>query len=101
MKLGFQGPRRRCAAGFFSRLMSGRFRPRWVELPWSFAVASGKGGTGKSLFAANLATQLSMEGFRSGLFDADLGMANAHLLLGVQAQRTVAQFLAGGASLGE
>ena len=46
-------------------------------------VTSGKGGTGKSTLAANLAVHLAGDGSRVTLVDADLGLANAHLLLGV------------------
>ena len=35
-------------------------------------VASGKGGVGKSTVAAGLATSLAMEGFSTGLLDADI-----------------------------
>lgn len=47
-------------------------------------VASGKGGTGKSVLAANLAVLRAQAGERVLLVDFDAGMANAHLLLGVQ-----------------
>lgn len=46
-------------------------------------VASGKGGTGKSVITTNFATVLAREGLKVLLFDADLGLANAHILLGV------------------
>ncbi len=72
-----------------------------AKLPWTLAVASGKGGTGKTVLASNLATQFCMDGFKVAFFDADLGVANAHLLLGVQAQRSIAQVLAGRISLKE
>lgn len=47
-------------------------------------VASGKGGTGKSVLASNIAVQRARRGERVLLIDFDAGMANAHLLLGVQ-----------------
>ena len=47
-------------------------------------VGSGKGGTGKTFLAANLAIQWSMWGQRVVLVDADLGLANLHILLGVE-----------------
>ena len=46
-------------------------------------VASGKGGTGKSVLATNLATLRSRRGERVLLVDFDAGLANAHLLLGL------------------
>jgi flagellar biosynthesis protein FlhG len=46
-------------------------------------IASGKGGTGKSILATNLAYLRARQGQRVLLVDFDAGMANAHLLLGV------------------
>ena len=37
-------------------------------------VASGKGGTGKTFFAANLGATLAMEGKRVVLLDMDMGL---------------------------
>jgi flagellar biosynthesis protein FlhG len=44
-------------------------------------VTSGKGGVGKTNICANLAIQLARQGFRTCLFDADLGLANVNILL--------------------
>ncbi|MFQ5717918.1 MAG: MinD/ParA family protein [Acidobacteriota bacterium] len=46
-------------------------------------VGSGKGGTGKTFLAANLAVQWSLWGQRVVLVDADLGLANLHVVLGL------------------
>lgn len=46
-------------------------------------IASGKGGVGKSLVAANLAIALAQAGRRVVLVDLDLGGSNLHLVLGV------------------
>jgi flagellar biosynthesis protein FlhG len=46
-------------------------------------VASGKGGTGKSILATNLAVLRARRGERVLLVDFDAGFANAHLLLGL------------------
>lgn len=47
------------------------------------AVASGKGGVGKTTVAVNLALALARDGARVGLFDADLYGPNVPLMLGV------------------
>ncbi len=47
------------------------------------AVASGKGGVGKSTVAANLAVALARRGLRTGLLDADIYGPSVPLLFGV------------------
>lgn len=49
-------------------------------------IASGKGGTGKSVLATNLAVLRAMRGERVLLVDFDAGLANDHLLLGLAPQ---------------
>jgi len=50
------------------------------------AVASGKGGVGKSTVAANLAVALAIDGARVGLLDADITGPNIPLMLGLEGQ---------------
>ncbi len=49
------------------------------------AVTSGKGGVGKTNVAVNVAICLAARGHRVVLIDADLGLANADVLLNVEA----------------
>ena len=65
------------------------------------AVASGKGGVGKTNMAVNLSLSLCRLGRQVILFDADLGMANADLLLGIQPRYNLTHFFQGGRSLAE
>jgi len=57
----------------------------------SIAVASGKGGVGKSTVAANLAVALARAGGRVGLIDADIYGPSQPRLLGVEASRAQAR----------
>jgi septum site-determining protein MinD len=61
-----------------------------------YTIASGKGGTGKTMVAVNLGTMLAQLGKDTFLMDADIGMANVGLLLGLQdAPVTLHEVLAG------
>jgi ATP-binding protein involved in chromosome partitioning len=53
------------------------------------AVASGKGGVGKSTTAVNLALAFAAEGFRTGLLDADLYGPSIPKLLGIEGKPAV------------
>ena len=59
------------------------------------AIASGKGGTGKSFLATNLGVSLCSKGRRVTLVDCDFGMANDHLLMGVNPSHSIQQVFAG------
>ncbi|MEF3254935.1 MAG: P-loop NTPase, partial [Deferribacterales bacterium] len=58
------------------------------------SIASGKGGVGKSFFAANLAISMNQLNGDTLLVDGDLGGANLHSFLGLKAQgRGIYNFL--------
>ena len=50
------------------------------------AVASGKGGVGKTWFSITLAHSLSILKQKTLLFDGDLGLANVDIQLGLMAK---------------
>jgi flagellar biosynthesis protein FlhG len=68
---------------------------------WTAAVTSGKGGVGKTTVAVGLAAALARLGQRPLLVDADLGLANAHLPLGLLPATTLDDLVRGAATLEE
>ena len=59
------------------------------------AVTGGKGGVGKTNVSVNLSLALAELGRRVVLLDADLGLANVDVLLGLTTKRTLADVVAG------
>jgi flagellar biosynthesis protein FlhG len=65
------------------------------------AIASGKGGVGKTNISANLAVCLAAAGRRVVVFDADFGLANLDIVLGVNSKYNLSHFVKGCRSLEE
>ena len=59
------------------------------------SITSGKGGVGKTNIATNLAYALARSGKRVLVFDADLGLANIDILLGITPQYTIEHVIRG------
>ncbi|MDR1083602.1 MAG: MinD/ParA family protein [Deltaproteobacteria bacterium] len=65
------------------------------------AVSSGKGGVGKSNLTLSLALALAAMGKKILIWDADLGLANTDVLLGVRTKHTIHDWLKGDKTLKE
>lgn len=65
------------------------------------AVASGKGGVGKTWFSITLAHALAKRGRRTLLFDGDLGLANMDIQLGIMPRHDLGGVIAGRLTLGQ
>lgn len=63
------------------------------------AIASGKGGVGKTWLAITLAHAWARAGLRTLLFDGDLGLANVDIQLGLTPEQDLSAVVAGRASL--
>lgn len=64
------------------------------------AIASGKGGVGKTWFAVTLAHALAMQQQRILLVDGDLGLANVDIQLGILPKHDLGHVLTGAHELG-
>lgn len=60
---------------------------------------SGKGGVGKTCVTTNVATAMARKGARVCIFDADTGLANINILLGLRPEYTVEHVLNGDKTL--
>lgn len=81
------------------RLAADPHRPTQKNLPVKearvIAITSGKGGVGKTHLAVNLSIALAEAGLRVGLLDADLGLANVDILMGITPKYTLADVIFG------
>jgi flagellar biosynthesis protein FlhG len=76
-------------------------RPAGAGHARSIAITSGKGGVGKSNVAVNVALELAGAGLRVSLLDADLALANADVLLGLNPKYHLGHVFAGQRTLAE
>jgi septum site-determining protein MinD len=68
----------------------------------TYTIASGKGGTGKTTLSVNLGTALAELGKETYIMDADMGMANLGIILGLEnVPVTLHEVLAGKANVSD
>ena len=79
-------------------MADGNFSGRGVKV---ITVTGGKGGVGKSSVSLNVAIAMSAQGKRVMLLDADLGLANIDVMLGIKVNRNLYHVLSGECTLDE
>lgn len=75
---------------------------KWLNVPKPvkvIAIASGKGGVGKTNVTVNIGVALATQGKKVVLLDADLGLANIDVMLGLHPQFNLLHVLEGDKSL--
>ncbi|MBC8339391.1 MAG: MinD/ParA family protein [Rhodospirillales bacterium] len=75
--------------------------PSPVKANNMFAIASGKGGVGKTWFSITLAHCLARLGAKTLLFDGDLGLANLDIQLGLTPKHDLGSVVAGRLTLNQ
>ncbi len=68
------------------------------KAPKVLAIASGKGGVGKTMIASHLGAHAARKGMKTLLLDADLGLANIDVALGLMSKGSMGDVLLGHAS---
>lgn len=84
-KLGFEHPVK------FSYKATQAMKPAIDNIKLVVAVASGKGGVGKSTVTANLATALAKAGHKVGVLDADIYGPSVPIMFGLQGENMVSK----------
>ncbi|MCP4714092.1 MAG: P-loop NTPase, partial [Deltaproteobacteria bacterium] len=74
-----------------SRLLA--HQSRTARDVWTIAVTSGKGGVGKTSIVTNLSIALAERGLKTVVLDADLGLANTHVAMGLDPRYTLYDLL--------
>ena len=74
-------------------MTSGKVKPAKVKPTKVITISSGKGGVGKSNFTLNFALGLLDIGHKTAVLDADIGLANIDVLLGVAPKYTLIDLL--------
>lgn len=69
--------------------------------PRLLAVTSGKGGVGKSNISVNVALRLAQLGYRTCLWDVDLGLGNVDILLGLSPEFDLSDVVFGNRTMAE
>lgn len=79
----------------------GAATPRCTHTPRTLAVASGKGGVGKTCLTVNLALALAKMGQRVLVVDGDLGLGKVDVLMGAEPRTNLSHYLNGQCDLDE